>query len=658
MALRFSHKQAIVIGIALGAAIFMAAGYYPVAQWFPRTEQVVQAVAYELPAGQEWSKRQWERFLSQEAQQLSNLAPEELKPSLKIHFPQKSPQGGWIQITVQRTMDTKEQLSQWMNCYQDLWQKQPKSEGVRSGQWPQEKNGPWTPAQDWLRQQQKQHDEQQQRLSKLDQEYQQLAVESVDIDRRLAQKDLPVRDQEFERFIAKALDPIYREDRALSRLTDNLQERRSMLAELDTKAGGSTAEETLEHLDRQRQRCHADISKLQEAIEVRQAELKDDVRQEQWPAYHRHLETLREQTWDHMACNATHRAVLAKDLQRTKENVAFILKNIPEFQNSQRPATDEATSVTAPLNARLCTPLIPPEYQSSAPLQFYGTIVLLSLFGGLAGGWVGAGYSGARSKSSYSLTEAITKMPEGAIIPVANPATVQDIPLPLVEAMTESESPRISEVMVEALPPTTAPVREKEMDPARIIETLRQEIPCPVVLVGALDAEEASPRWVVNLAIQLARCSLRILLVEADGFTNDLMTIFELKDGRGFHDWRRGDAWLSQTAQETQLPGLTVMGLGSLPADPSSLSGDLNKELHRWDNLRGRFEVILLYSPLALKATPENPQEVWAYQLPDLADGVFCLYRQKKKAEIVIAAVSNRLQGHKARLLGCPHLPG
>lgn len=183
---------------------------------------------------------------------------------------------------------------------------------------------------------------------------------------------------------------------------------------------------------------------------------------------------------------------------------------------------------------------------------------------------------------------------------------------------------------------------------ADIINDLRGESDSPVVLLGAFDQAQASPRIAVNLAIALVRCHcLNVLLVEAAHSRSDLSSVFELPSEPGFFEWRRGLGWASKLAIKTSLDQLAFMPAGH-PSEAQHLGlEDISKERHRWANLRRNYDIILLYSPEAL-AHEDNNHAKASEGLLDLADAIFALTRTPNK-QMSHAAIPDR---HKKKFLG------
>ena len=163
------------------------------------------------------------------------------------------------------------------------------------------------------------------------------------------------------------------------------------------------------------------------------------------------------------------------------------------------------------------------------------------------------------------------------------------------------------------------------------LDRLRHDHPCPIILISSLVPEELSPRFAVNLGLALVTRKLRVLLIEADQTSRDLTEVFEMTPDAGFFEWRRGEIWASKAIHDTMMPNLSFMASGTPSDDQNGNQTDLNKESHRWSNLRRNFDTVLLYSPGALSNQPVTPDQPMGLPLLDIADGVLGLTRLNQK---------------------------
>ena len=193
--------------------------------------------------------------------------------------------------------------------------------------------------------------------------------------------------------------------------------------------------------------------------------------------------------------------------------------------------------------------------------------------------------------------------------------------------------------------------------PAEAVVQLRSRFDCPVILLGAQDPKDASPRFAVNLAIALTRRRLRTLLVEADPGGGAFSAIFDLPETPGLSELCRQDASLPDCLQQTRLPLLTVVPVGAatsvegdaLAPAPQSLDGLL-------DQLKAANDVVLLYDPasLARPAMPspspigDTPSPDWL----DLANGAFCMLRRPNRLSCKTRTLSSLLRTRNVVFLG------
>jgi hypothetical protein len=124
---------------------------------------------------------------------------------------------------------------------------------------------------------------------------------------------------------------------------------------------------------------------------------------------------------------------------------------------------------------------------------------------------------------------------------------------------------------------------------AEIIEQQQAQSQRSLVAVGGLSAEDASPRFILNLAISLVRRGSTVLLIDADVHTHELTDIFEMPVSPGFSSYGQNGTSLAEMIRETQLPGLRFMSSG--------LESTNNTIVTNSDDLRSSAEIVLLYLP-------------------------------------------------------------
>jgi Mrp family chromosome partitioning ATPase len=204
---------------------------------------------------------------------------------------------------------------------------------------------------------------------------------------------------------------------------------------------------------------------------------------------------------------------------------------------------------------------------------------------------------------------------------------------------------------------------------AEMIEKLSAEKRA-IVLISAVDMGHATLRAVVNLAIALSRRQQHVLLIEADAGSSDLAAVFDVAGGdmseaepdgpqissgdspEGFFQWRQGQRWVSQVVVKTSLAGVDFMPAGSPSQQQCEDGFDLSREQHRWGNLRGNYDAILLYCPAALSCGEDKTaRQVVASQLLDLADTVVALSADGSNLSAQTEKIEKILQGHTAGLL-------
>ena len=97
------------------------------------------------------------------------------------------------------------------------------------------------------------------------------------------------------------------------------------------------------------------------------------------------------------------------------------------------------------------------------------------------------------------------------------------------------------------------------------------------------------------------------------------------------------------------------MASGQAPQE-GEFETDLNKELHRWDNLANSFDLVLLYSPEALTGEYESLSQLRAGQLRNLADGLLCMVRSRRDVKEIVRQVETITAKEKVQMLGVVQL--
>jgi hypothetical protein len=218
--------------------------------------------------------------------------------------------------------------------------------------------------------------------------------------------------------------------------------------------------------------------------------------------------------------------------------------------------------------------------------------------------------------------------------PESEPSTTQDS-----KPATQDQPP----AQENAFDTAAEPGQLQQCEPfAAAIEALREHTSCPIILISALKPDQASPRFAADLAILMQRRRRRVLLVEADADSHVLAEkVFDVAIEPGFFEWRRGEAWVGQVSSETHLRDVTFMPAGAVSAEQGVPDLDLDRESHRWANLKNNYDVVLLYGPSALLPKTKTPQQHAATHLRHLIDGLFALTSAKNTTKVEKQLLSN-----------------
>ena len=635
----------------VGVLVFAALGALAAKQFLYGDQILVQTFTFQIESNGTKAALRWKEFLAAQEDRLGTLwgqAPESSAAELSVAS-DKNADASVGRITVRLRHHTgaenvagafAEVVSAYTRHRETLeksWSLQSNARGTATA------NGSNGAVLDsWIKQRTDRYDQLQEKLTTLDTEYNRLSAESISLERRLAGKTVQSTSAAFGQFVKPQIDSSWAADTQLNQMVEQAAQLLQQKADLDLQAGRSTSRENLAQIDRRRESLNQQDQQLQLNTTRRRRLISDQVKDRLWPDYQ---DLLRSQVaarhQDMIRISAERQAVIAT-LQRIANDMAFFRDKVSS-ENGQNHISPRHNVRTTALHARLQRPVAQWQLESAWSRLQQALIVLLALAGGGLGLLIP---SLARRRQGTQNASEDTSPPDDQV--AQQPQTVRP----------ESAGPEAIDVTAD-LPPAPAGTPGNgttgwagQYDRlADTVEPLTNHTKCAVVIITSIARAHMSPRLAVNLAIALKRRGLRVLLVEADQDKHDLASIFETPPTPGFFEWRRGEAWVSQVATQTQLAGLSFMPAGQASDEQLSDELDLDKELHRWGNLSNNFDVVLLYIPDVLPQAP--PAEPTAMQaLLDVADGVFVLTAAGTDFAAEDRRVRAALDQRKARFLG------
>jgi receptor protein-tyrosine kinase len=219
-------------------------------------------------------------------------------------------------------------------------------------------------------------------------------------------------------------------------------------------------------------------------------------------------------------------------------------------------------------------------------------------------------------------------------------------PAPLVPADPDEarKVPIVREELAVATDPRGA-IAEQFRQLRNSITALNPEnAPRTIVFASALRGEGRSVA-AINLALALAEIpSTRVLLVDADLHHPGLEEYLGLPRRQGLTELLRGACPLDRAVRATSVPGISVLGPGELPRNPSELlaSERLRALLAQ---LKRQFSYILI-------DTPEASAISDAAMLGALADGIVLVVRLGSTPRHLVEQTQNQLEALGGNVLG------
>jgi len=168
--------------------------------------------------------------------------------------------------------------------------------------------------------------------------------------------------------------------------------------------------------------------------------------------------------------------------------------------------------------------------------------------------------------------------------------------------------------------------------------------PRTVVLTSAVEGEGKSVAT-INLAIALAEMpGNQVLVVDANMHDPAVEDYFGEDPYRGLADVLRGRCALDAAIRPTGVEGVSLMGAGNLPDNPSKLLGS-DRTRVVLNTLKQRFSYVLIDTPAALFISD-------ASLLGAMADGIVLVIKMGDTAKHLVEQTYNQLETLGGNVLG------
>jgi protein-tyrosine kinase len=167
---------------------------------------------------------------------------------------------------------------------------------------------------------------------------------------------------------------------------------------------------------------------------------------------------------------------------------------------------------------------------------------------------------------------------------------------------------------------------------------------CRSIMVTSSSPGEGKSTTVANFGVVLAQTGSRVCLVDSDLCRPTLHRIFGLANNRGLTTALLEGLPLSQIAQPTNVPNLSVATSGPLPPNPAELVGS-NRMREALEAATGEYDMTLLDSPPVVSVAD-------AVALATFADGVVMVVQTGKVPNEVIRRATGQILAVKGRILG------
>ncbi|VXB83450.1 Putative tyrosine-protein kinase YveL [Exiguobacterium sp. 8H] len=165
-----------------------------------------------------------------------------------------------------------------------------------------------------------------------------------------------------------------------------------------------------------------------------------------------------------------------------------------------------------------------------------------------------------------------------------------------------------------------------------------------MITITSATAGEGKSTTATNLSIAYAQLGKKVILVDCNMRRPVIHQVFRFKECKGLSDILVGGVSLDDALQETGIPGLTLLTVGTIPPNPTELlASSKTKEL--FSDLRNRFEVIIIDSP-SMMQVPDTRL------LAGISDGMLLVIDSEASNRHLVLRAKEELERTGAQLLG------
>jgi len=165
-----------------------------------------------------------------------------------------------------------------------------------------------------------------------------------------------------------------------------------------------------------------------------------------------------------------------------------------------------------------------------------------------------------------------------------------------------------------------------------------------VIMVTSVSPFEGKTTSAANLSVTLANAETRVLLIDADMRRPRVHKIFGLDRKVGLSNVLVGTVPLEDAVFASQVEGLDILPVGSIPPNPSEIIGS-QKMAQLLDTLRKKYSRIIIDTPPTLSVTD-------ALVLSRMVDRVLLVIRSGETPRPAVKSSLVQLQTVNAKLLG------
>lgn len=165
-----------------------------------------------------------------------------------------------------------------------------------------------------------------------------------------------------------------------------------------------------------------------------------------------------------------------------------------------------------------------------------------------------------------------------------------------------------------------------------------------VIMVTSAGPGEGKSTTLINLAVAYAQSDKKVLVIDGDLRKPTMHHTLRVSNRWGLTNLLTNQLTIREVLQDTFIPNLQIITSGPIPPNPSEILAS-KKMISTIDELKGRFDIILIDAPPAIAVTDSQI-------IASRTDGVILVVNSERTKRDAVLKAKQNLDNVRARILG------